>query len=206
MKEANVYGVTVPYRDGRAGMASLVVDPDIFDLDQLYKRYSYTERVHTYVQREMSEERQRKRNLKEVYWHFPTLLVTRCRSELPSYAAPLFLRITNEMSITSTFKHKKADLRSQGFNPDKVRVQLPSLPPAHLKSRHRRRRRCSWPCNCRLQSAAAGHAACPAQARCRHLRAWPSEELKGKEGAARVRINDVRKRQMGELEEGGRLT
>lgn len=35
VKEANVYGVQVPGADGRAGMASLVVDPE-FDLDALY--------------------------------------------------------------------------------------------------------------------------------------------------------------------------
>ena len=34
VREANVYGVEVPGADGRAGMASLVVDPD-FDLQSL---------------------------------------------------------------------------------------------------------------------------------------------------------------------------
>ena len=34
--EANVYGVQVPHHDGRAGMASLVVEPAKFSLDELY--------------------------------------------------------------------------------------------------------------------------------------------------------------------------
>ena len=37
IREANVYGVTVPGLDGRAGMASLVVDGD-FNLEQLPAR------------------------------------------------------------------------------------------------------------------------------------------------------------------------
>ncbi|KAL6055373.1 Long-chain-acyl-CoA synthetase, partial [Balamuthia mandrillaris] len=43
-------------------------------------------------------------------------------AELPSYAAPLFLRLrdSGQMDTTSTFKHKKADLVNEGFNPDLV--------------------------------------------------------------------------------------
>ena len=36
--------------------------------------------------------------------------------ELPSYAVPLFLRINNEAEITSTFKHKKHQLKEEGFD------------------------------------------------------------------------------------------
>ena len=37
-------------------------------------------------------------------------------AELPSYAVPLFLRINNEAEITSTFKHKKHQLKEEGFD------------------------------------------------------------------------------------------
>jgi len=36
---------------------------------------------------------------------------------LPSYARPLFLRITDRIDVTATFKHKKADLVRDGFDP-----------------------------------------------------------------------------------------
>jgi len=36
---------------------------------------------------------------------------------LPHYAQPLFLRIRDEIEITSTFKHKKNDLAREGFDP-----------------------------------------------------------------------------------------
>ncbi len=39
---------------------------------------------------------------------------------LPSYARPLFLRLAAEIAVTSTFKHKKADLVREGFDPNKV--------------------------------------------------------------------------------------
>jgi len=36
--------------------------------------------------------------------------------ELPHYAAPLFLRMREEMEVTTTFKHKKTTLVEEGFN------------------------------------------------------------------------------------------
>lgn len=39
------------------------------------------------------------------------------KEQLPSYAVPIFLRFQNEIDITGTFKHKKAELRAQGFDP-----------------------------------------------------------------------------------------
>jgi hypothetical protein len=47
----------------------------------------------------------------------------RCMKELPSYAAPLLLRIRREMDITTTFKHKKNTLIEEGFNPATVKVK-----------------------------------------------------------------------------------
>jgi fatty-acyl-CoA synthase len=36
---------------------------------------------------------------------------------LPSYARPLFLRITDQIAATATFKHAKSELQRQGFDP-----------------------------------------------------------------------------------------
>jgi len=36
---------------------------------------------------------------------------------LPSYARPLFLRMQAGLAVTATFKHQKADLAREGFNP-----------------------------------------------------------------------------------------
>ena len=77
IKEANVYGVAIPGTEGRAGMAALVVDPEL-DLAAF--------RAH---------------------------LVKR----LPDYARPLFLRIRSEMEVTATFKHTKAKLAREGYDP-----------------------------------------------------------------------------------------
>jgi fatty-acyl-CoA synthase len=42
------------------------------------------------------------------------------RIELPAFARPLFIRLRPEMEVTGTFKLKKADLVSQGFDPDVI--------------------------------------------------------------------------------------
>ena len=75
--EANVYGVTVPNTEGRAGMASLRVD-ERFDLDGLARDVM---------------------------------------SRLPAYQRPYFLRLSREMDVTGTFKHRKVDARDEGYDP-----------------------------------------------------------------------------------------
>jgi len=77
--------VKVPHQDGKAGAASLVIDPAKFDLSKFY----------TYITK-----------------------------QLPLYAAPLFLRIKNEIETTTTFKYKKVDLMNEGFNPDVIKEPL----------------------------------------------------------------------------------
>lgn len=42
------------------------------------------------------------------------------RGSLPAYARPLFLRILNELPMTSTFKLKKIELQSAGYDIKKV--------------------------------------------------------------------------------------
>lgn len=80
VREATVYGVTVPHHDGRVGMAALVADEGL-DLEGL--------RDHAHRQ-------------------------------LPAYARPLFVRLRSELDMTGTFKVRKVDLTSQGFDLDAV--------------------------------------------------------------------------------------
>ncbi|MGV8997971.1 MAG: long-chain-acyl-CoA synthetase [Parvibaculaceae bacterium] len=76
VKEANVYGVTIPGTDGRAGMASIVCDEGI-DLVALHQHIA---------------------------------------KELPDYARPIFIRLSHEMEVTGTFKHRKVDLVKEGID------------------------------------------------------------------------------------------
>jgi fatty-acyl-CoA synthase len=77
IKQASVYGVEVPGRDGRAGMAVIVPKGEL---------------------------------------NLPALRQNLI-SRLPKYACPLFLRIRNEIELTTTFKYTKTDLVRQGYNP-----------------------------------------------------------------------------------------
>jgi citronellyl-CoA synthetase len=43
-------------------------------------------------------------------------LLTQLQAELPAYAVPLFLRLSQRLETTSTFKHKKAPLKEQGYD------------------------------------------------------------------------------------------
>ena len=43
---------------------------------------------------------------------------------LNTFQKPYFLRMTNEMQTTGTFKHQKEDLKKQGFNPSLIKDKL----------------------------------------------------------------------------------
>lgn len=43
---------------------------------------------------------------------------------LPAYAVPVFLRIADRLTTTGTFKHRKAELRDEGYDPGRVRDPL----------------------------------------------------------------------------------
>jgi fatty-acyl-CoA synthase len=78
--DVSVYGVEVPGRDGRAGMAAIVAG-DAFALDGLYAHLA---------------------------------------GRLPAYARPLFLRRSNRLEVTETFKHRKRELAAEGFDPRRI--------------------------------------------------------------------------------------
>jgi fatty-acyl-CoA synthase len=82
--ETNVYGVKVGDLDGKAGMASLVVN-DEFEIGNLAEQ----------VDREM-----------------------------PAYARPIFVRLQGAIETTGTFKYRKIDLVTEGFDPALVKDPL----------------------------------------------------------------------------------
>jgi fatty-acyl-CoA synthase len=45
-------------------------------------------------------------------------------ASLPPYAQPVFLRVTQEMETTGTFKYRKIDLAAQGFDPKTIKAPL----------------------------------------------------------------------------------
>lgn len=55
---------------------------------------------------------------------------------LPNFALPLFVRISSNIDVTSTFKHKKNELKDEGFNPESTRDTIffyDSLQQAYVK-------------------------------------------------------------------------
>jgi citronellyl-CoA synthetase len=49
-----------------------------------------------------------------------TQLLHYLKQHLPAYAIPIFIRIQPQLETTSTFKHPKAKLKEQGFDPQQV--------------------------------------------------------------------------------------
>lgn len=45
-------------------------------------------------------------------------------TQLPGYAVPVFLRVTDSLTTTGTFKHRKTALRDEGYDPARVRDPL----------------------------------------------------------------------------------
>lgn len=50
--------------------------------------------------------------------------------QLPVYARPLFVRLSPEMEITGTFKHRKVELVKEGFNPAAIAEPIYFLEPS----------------------------------------------------------------------------
>jgi fatty-acyl-CoA synthase len=47
-------------------------------------------------------------------------LAQQMQQRLPAYAVPLFLRLRHDQETTSTFKHRKVDLKREAFDPERV--------------------------------------------------------------------------------------
>ncbi|MCG3168689.1 MAG: Crotonobetaine/carnitine--CoA ligase [Pseudomonadales bacterium] len=77
VETVTVYGVSIPGNEGRAGMATIVMQPGhAFDPAALYRL---------------------------------------AREQLPSYAVPVFVRVSDDTDITPTFKLRKVDLQKLGY-------------------------------------------------------------------------------------------
>jgi fatty-acyl-CoA synthase len=48
-------------------------------------------------------------------------LAARVDADIPAYARPVFVRLQSEIEVTGTFKHRKIDLVTEGFDPAKVK-------------------------------------------------------------------------------------
>ena len=48
-------------------------------------------------------------------------LAQHLQGTLPKYAVPLFIRITEAMTLTGNMKHQKHQIREEGVDPDKCR-------------------------------------------------------------------------------------
>ena len=59
----------------------------------------------------------------------PATLTPKLATNLPAYARPIFLRLQPEMEITGTFKLRKVDLVSEGFDPASIPDPLYMLDP-----------------------------------------------------------------------------
>lgn len=84
---SSVYGVQIPGTDGRAGIASTVINSKLEDFD-----------------------------LKGLIDHL--------KKNLPPYAIPIFLRFKPDLTITSTFKFRKVDLKREEFDLDLIQDPL----------------------------------------------------------------------------------
>lgn len=56
-------------------------------------------------------------------------LAAHLRDKLPKYAVPRFLRIGDQAEVTETFKHRKGDLKEEGFDTDRIHERVMLLAP-----------------------------------------------------------------------------
>lgn len=109
--EANVYGVTWPGQDGKAGMASILLKAVVGDKHQQDDDSS------------SSDSTQQPSNALSEF-DFSSFL-SFLHSRLPSFSIPIFLRVRQEENVkTSTFKFRKVQFQNEGFNPAVVSEPL----------------------------------------------------------------------------------
>lgn len=89
LQEVNIYGVSLPQHEGRAGCAAIL--PEDSALQDVGKGVA--------VKPEVLQS-----------------LATYATNSLPKYAVPLFLRVVKEIPLTGNNKHQKVGLRKQGVD------------------------------------------------------------------------------------------
>jgi fatty-acyl-CoA synthase len=55
------------------------------------------------------------------------------KARLPSYALPIFLRLSPQIEVTGTFKQRKVDLVREGFDPAAISDPLYVLVDGHYE-------------------------------------------------------------------------
>ena len=90
VQEANVYGVSLPGHEGRAGCAAVMLEPSALE-------------ANGEIKPEVCE-----------------ALATWCTNSLPRYAVPIFIRVVRELVVTGTNKQQKPKLRMEGVQPGKI--------------------------------------------------------------------------------------
>lgn len=110
LSEANVYGVEVPGKDGRAGMAAVVLAPEA----AAAAGRAVAERGGVVAAGRVEDAAAAAAAIKAQD------LVSTLREGLPAYAVPVFLRVLPAMATTGTFKHQKVQLRKAGADPTTV--------------------------------------------------------------------------------------
>ncbi|KAH8881704.1 acetyl-CoA synthetase-like protein [Thozetella sp. PMI_491] len=91
--ESNVYGVSLPHHEGRAGCAAVVLDPAVLTSEGGLPSKEFLKSLADHVRR-----------------------------GLPRYALPIFIRVSKEGNLmtTGTNKQQKNVLRDQGVDPAKI--------------------------------------------------------------------------------------
>lgn len=115
--ESTVYGVEIPGTAGRAGMAAVVPAGRA--------QSTGAQATGSQSQSIMSQ------SIMSQSVDLEALLAHMSKA-LPSYAVPVFVRVTDTLEVTGTFKHRKVELRKQGYDPsitdDPMFVLLPGAP------------------------------------------------------------------------------
>ena len=121
--EANVYGVHWPGHDGRAGMASLLLQSVVGGKHQ-NEDAENEPRSHHPDHSQFSSMLESSVVASPLGFNFSEFLAF-LHARLPVYSIPVFLRVrSEENSKTSTFKFRKVQFQNEGFNPNSISEPL----------------------------------------------------------------------------------
>jgi len=102
LEEVCVFGVSVPGYEGKAGMAVVQLSSDESKGEQ--GKGEAPKNAGGLITPQNLE-----LDPKELYKHL--------HRHLAGYQQPLFVRVSTSLSMTGTFKHRKADMAKQGYDP-----------------------------------------------------------------------------------------
>ncbi|KAI9884605.1 MAG: Serine/threonine-protein kinase [Watsoniomyces obsoletus] len=125
VREANVYGVSVPHHDGRAGMVALILYsqsqfPSSFRAAPVASSAATASASSPLLDSNPIHKQQQEEEQKDPRNEIMDSIAQHASKNLPSYAVPLFVRILKDNAgyVTGTNKQQKHILRSQGIDVD----------------------------------------------------------------------------------------